>query len=76
MGLRDELAPPRQRGGTCSVRLFVEGEQAAEWIELLDDASVETMQLWRLMKAKGFARGYETVKHHRRGECRCGKSPR
>lgn len=74
MTLREQLAPPSARGGTCSVRIFVsQHDKAAEWIELLDDASVLSSQLHSLMRAHGFPAGQQTVQRHRRGECRCGK---
>lgn len=74
MTLRDQLAPPAQRGGTCSVRTFVVNSgRTEEWIELLDDASVLSSQLHILMRTHGYPAGAQTVQRHRRGECRCGK---
>lgn len=74
MPLRDELQPSRP-GGLCSVKEWVDTQpDAAEWYELLDDASVQGSALFRLMRKYGFPNGDNPVQRHRRGGCICARS--
>ena len=75
MSLRDELEPPKTQGGRCSVRTFVESQpDPAEWIELMEDPSIQHSRLFRLMKKHGFDKSDQPVSRHRAGECGCARA--
>jgi hypothetical protein len=72
MTLRDQLEPART-SVRCSVGEWVKAQpDVTEWIELLDDASVQSTRLFKLMKIHGFPHGDSPVQRHRRGGCVCG----
>jgi len=74
MGLRDELEPARA-SRTCTVKEWVTAqEDPAEWIELMDDASVQGTAIFRLMRKYGYPFGETAVGRHRRGGCMCGRT--
>ena len=74
MGLRDELDPVKTNGAECSVRTFVEAQpDPAEWIELLDDPSIQSSRVWRLMRKYGYPFSDQSVGRHRNGGCKCGR---
>ncbi len=74
-GLRDELDPPKANGGTCSVKDFIASrDDPEEWIELMDDESIQHSRIYRLMKKYGYNLTANPVTRHRNGACSCGKS--
>lgn len=71
MSLRDELDKPLV-AATCLVRTFIDAQpNPGEWEELMDDASVQGAQLFRLMKKHGWDKGDSSLFRHRRGGCKC-----
>jgi hypothetical protein len=75
MSLRDELDAPKANGGRCSVKAFVTDQaNPEEWIELLDDKSLQHSQLYRLMRKHGFILTSNPITRHRNGQCSCGRA--
>lgn len=75
MSLRDELEPARSNGGVCSVKTFVESQtDPEEWVELVDDKSIQHARLHRLMRKHGFEQTSNAVSRHRNGQCVCGRA--
>jgi len=83
--LRDQLDPKKYQGGICSVKSFVDTHRgpcsaegcdatSADWIELMDDASVQHAQLHRLMQRHGYQLTRQPVERHRNGDCACGRT--
>ena len=71
MGLRDELEPPKS-AASCRVRLFIDSQpNIAEWEDLMNDASVQSAQLFILMKKHGWPFGDSSIARHRRSGCKC-----
>lgn len=74
MGLRDEL-DRKHPGGLCSVKLLLDEldvSVADEILELLNDPTVSSGSLARLMKKKGWRHvGGHAFARHRRKDCKC-----
>lgn len=74
MSLRDELsAHMRKSGGECAVRILLDsaGKQRTEIEELLNDQSVPSAALARLLQSHGFTIKDHSLTRHRRKECCC-----
>jgi hypothetical protein len=74
MALRDELKfHARRSGGVCAVAIMLQsaGKQKEEIVELINDHTVPSSVLVRLLQSHGFTIKDHSVTRHRRKECTC-----
>ena len=70
MSLRDELEPNRRFGPPCAVGVWLSTADQ-EWRELMADATIRHIRLFRLAQKHGYVNTDVTFRRHRNGECGC-----
>ena len=74
MTLRDEaLRLQAPKGPSCSVGELLKSGSGPELAEALADDRLTPGNLARALRARGIAILPQTIRRHRKGECRCGR---